>query len=124
MTESLFGDDRVDVLVRALHKIPGWAPDHEADRQWAGLLLQQYPTLNLVELIPGYVGHEIDRTKRKKVNHRARFANWCSIEARGRRNGRAHRPAARAERPGGGGSRSGGAPAAADVFTGSGYRSW
>ena len=123
---TLFGgDDRVDAIIRRLHEVPGWPADPTKDRLLVVSLMRQYPWLELPEQITTWTAYLLDLNSRKKVNHRARFANWCSIAARPRRSSggsqRSHAPQ-RGSRPG---QAAGGAPAGRDAFGDqSGYRGW
>jgi hypothetical protein len=122
--ESLFGDDRIDRIVALLHAQPGWPADLVKDRQLVALLVTQYPGINLADEIVKWRAWMLDHESRKKVNHRARFTNWCSKASSRPRTVPGQRRSAAAGR-GGGGSSSGGAPSPAGSFGGrSGYTSW
>lgn len=120
-TESMFGDDRVDVLVRILHSLRGWPPDATADRALVGELMAKYPGKDLRQEFTKFVEYERKRKADsiKGVNYRGR------LRTRFRNSDRwASQDRLRPTRRGGSRSGTGGAPAASGAFPRSGYVSW
>lgn len=113
--ESLFGADRYDGYVELLHAVPGWPADEVKDRMLVQQLLKQYPQMDLAGEISKWAAWMLDHESRKKVRHRARFANWCGNADRWSREG--HRG-----RHGSGRTSTGGTPST--TFAGSGFRPW
>lgn len=90
-----------DKVVEQLHKHPGWPADRKKDRELICMLMEQYPTIDLSDEITKWRAWMLSYESKRKVNHRARFANWCSLaanRARGRSVSR-HAAGAGAPRP-------------------------
>jgi hypothetical protein len=126
--ETLFGFDPIDEIVAALQAVTyfdrngnlqHWPADDKRDRQVVVQIKQQHPDLDLAAMIPKFSGHQLDvENTTKVVRMRARFQEWCDIEARNRASWRERRNGTK--RPRGNGSSTGGAPLPADKWTKSG----
>jgi hypothetical protein len=126
--ETLFGFDPIDEIVAALRTVTyvdhqgnlqRWPADDKRDRQLVVQIIQLHPALDLPEMVPKFAGYQLDvENTTKVVRLRARFQEWCDIEARKQAGWRERRNGTK--RPRGNGSSTGGAPLPADKWTKSG----
>jgi hypothetical protein len=133
MQDSLFGDDRVDRLVRALQALTWtqggrtvhWPADDKVDRAFAAKLMDESSDRDIVAKLAKFPQWMKEHPQTQEVNPRARIQNWICYRDRfpdGNARSRKHN---RGERAGRTGSSAGGAPAGPDAWAGkSGKGSW
>lgn len=132
--DSLFGDDRIDQLVRRLQSLTWiqagqqrrWPADDAKDRALVVAMLAEHRGGDLARRLDAWAVWMSAQNKMKEVNCRGRIKNWvCYAERYGTRRPDPGGRGAGKTRPGGGGTVAGGAPSPAGAWGGgSGYRDW
>jgi hypothetical protein len=99
--DALFSDPKVDVVIAALHEVPGWPTDTAADEAFVRSLIAEFPTTDLAEATRAWATWLLDNPQKGKVNWRSRFRNWCKNGLRYEREGRDRRATGSGGRVGG-----------------------
>jgi len=129
--DSLFGPDKVDLIVRKLQSAEWvefgrrrkWPADHERDRLFVEQLMAKEPDKDLIAEVDAWVQWMVNKHDgRKGVKPRERFSNWVCYNSRFGTGASQQRR--RVSSSGGGrGPRAGGAPAPRSAWADSGVSS-
>jgi hypothetical protein len=75
------GDPKIEAALVELAKMPRFPSDPAVDVSWLRDLIDEYPTVDVVEEIKKWRTWMLEHESRRKVNYRARFRNWCKRSA-------------------------------------------
>jgi len=91
-------------ILKVLRSVEGWKLDDSKDKVMLETIKSAYPKIDLLEEARAWQVWMLDFDNKKKINHRARFRNWCKKATEYKENdgknssgysagGRAHRKA-------------------------------
>lgn len=69
--------DNMSEVLKVLRSVDGWNKDDTKDKVMLDNIKNQYPKIDLLEEARAWQVWMLDFDKKKKINHRARFRNWC-----------------------------------------------